>query len=186
MGLNTVMAVLAVASTAMGAFGTIHQGAYQQQQAATQEALARRDAQMAEQNARLAEEEGREARRNAHDDAQRARLEAARMIGQERAASAVAGAQVDTGSALDLNLDIAERGEVDALRRIEQGDQEDYRQRLRAGQYTVQAQNALVRADQASSAAHFGRINTGVSLLSGALQQGKGYVNFLNKKKPRA
>lgn len=81
-------------------------------------------------NAEMAEAEGKEAKKIGYDNAQKARQQAAQLIGQQRSAMASSGAQVDQGAFLDLTLDTAEKGELDALAMNEQGLWADYNKRL--------------------------------------------------------
>lgn len=123
------------------AYSSYQQGVAQQnaaRQQATQAMLqgmmenesAQFQANVATMNAEMAEEEGKEAKKIGYDNAQKARLQAAQMIGGQRSAMAASGAQVDQGAFLDLTLDTAEKGELDALALNEQGLWADYNKRL--------------------------------------------------------
>lgn len=87
----------------------------QSQQAQQQKAVAEYQANVAQKNQELAEEQAAAVKRQGYDDAQRKRLQVAGIIGSQRAAAGASGATVDTGSFLDLNMDTAEKGEIDAL-----------------------------------------------------------------------
>ena len=87
----------------------------QQKQAQQQKATAEYQAKVAEQNQELAQEQAAEVKRQGYDDAQRQRLKAAGMIGTQRAIAGASGITVDTGSNLDLTMETAEKGEIDAL-----------------------------------------------------------------------
>lgn len=136
MAISSTFAAIIAATSLLGAgvsaVGSYQQAQAQQQQAATQAELAQRNAQIAEQNAQAAEEEGREAKKIGYENAVKKRQEAAGIIGAQRAAQAASGATVDVGSALDLNLDTTEKGELDALALREQGLQQDYLKRVDA------------------------------------------------------
>lgn len=93
----------------------------QQKQAQQQRAVAEYQSKVAEQNQELAQEQASAARKEGYDASVQKRQEAARIIGAQRAAAGASGAQVDTGSFLDLNMDTAEKGEMDALALYQQG-----------------------------------------------------------------
>ncbi|MEG2173798.1 MAG: hypothetical protein RRY29_11170 [Desulfovibrionaceae bacterium] len=136
------LAVSAI-GTAASAYSSYQQG-QAQQSAAKQQAdaamiqgmmdneTAQFQAKSAEMNAQMIEDEGKEAKRVGYENAQKKRLEAAGMVGQQRLAAASSGAQVDQGSFLDKQLDTVEKGELDALASNEQGLWEDYNKRLQA------------------------------------------------------
>ncbi len=66
-------------------------------------------------NARVADAQADDAIARGKRDEDRHRRDVGRFIGSQRAALAAAGVDVDVGSALDLQLDTAEQGELDAL-----------------------------------------------------------------------
>ena len=101
-------AVVALAGTAM-------QMSAQQQQAQQQKASAEYSAEVAQRNQDMAQEQAASVKRQGYDDAQRQRLKAAGIIGTQRAIAGASGITADTGSNLDLQMDTAEKGEVDAL-----------------------------------------------------------------------
>lgn len=105
---SAAAAVAALAGTGMSMIG-------QQQQAQQQKASAEYSAKVAEQNQELAQEQAASVKRQGYDDAQRQRLKAAGMIGTQRAIAGASGVTVDTGSNLDLTMETAEKGELDAL-----------------------------------------------------------------------
>lgn len=141
----TVLGYSALAASVLGAVGSAYSSYSQgmaQQNAARQQATqammqgmmenesAQFQANVATMNAEMAEEEGKEAKKIGYDNAQKARRQAAQLIGEQRSAMAASGAQVDQGAFLDLNLDTAEKGELDALALNEQGLWADYGKRL--------------------------------------------------------
>lgn len=105
---SATAAVVALAGTAMTVSA-------QSQQAQQQKAVAEYQANVAQKNQELAEDQAAAVKRQGYDDAQRKRLQVAGIIGSQRAAAGASGATVDTGSFLDLNMDTAEKGEIDAL-----------------------------------------------------------------------
>lgn len=175
-----IMAAAAVASAAMSAVGQIQQGQAQQRQAEFQSKMAARNAQIADQNAQLAEEEGREAKKTAAENSAKKRQEAAQIIGAQRAAVGASGAQVDQGAALDLTLDTAEKGELDALAMIEQGSREDFGKRIDAWNFRNQATGLQLQSSMYKSQ---GQQNTawlsaGSTLLGGISKAGTNYYNM--------
>lgn len=109
---SATAAVLAIAGTV--ASTTMSMQA-QQKQAAQQKASAEYQADIANKNQELAQEQAAAVKRQGYDDAQRQRLKAAGMIGTQRAIAGASGITVDTGSNLDLTMETAEKGELDAL-----------------------------------------------------------------------
>lgn len=87
----------------------------QQRQAQQQKAVAEYQADVAQKNQEMAQEQAADVKRQGDDDAQRQRLKAAGMIGTQRAIAGASGITVDTGSNLDLTMETAEKGELDAL-----------------------------------------------------------------------
>ena len=109
---SATAAVLAIAGTV--ASTTMSMQA-QQKQAAQQKASAEYQADIANKNQELAQEQAAAVKRQGYDEAQRQRLKAAGMIGTQRAIAGASGITVDTGSNLDLTMETAEKGELDAL-----------------------------------------------------------------------
>lgn len=105
---SATAAVVALAGTAMTVSA-------QQQQAQQQKASAEYSAEVAQRNQDMAQEQAASVKRQGYDDAQRQRLKAAGMIGTQRAIAGASGITVDTGSNLDLTMETAEKGELDAL-----------------------------------------------------------------------
>lgn len=109
---SATAAVLAIAGTVTSTAMSMQA---QQKQAAQQKASAEYQAEIANKNQELAQEQAAEVKRQGYDDAQRQRLKAAGMIGTQRAIAGASGITVDTGSNLDLTMETAEKGELDAL-----------------------------------------------------------------------
>ncbi len=95
------MGALAVASTALSAYGAYQQGQYQGQ-------VARNNATMAQYAAQQTTQEGVQ-----REEATRQRT--AQMIGQERAGLSAGGVNANVGSAARLQEDTANLGELDAV-----------------------------------------------------------------------
>lgn len=179
-GTAAVTAIVAVAGAAMSAYGQIQQGQAAQQQAKFQSRMAAYNAQIAGQNAQMAEEEGREAKKTAAENAAKKRQEAAQIIGAQRAAFGASGAQVDQGAALDLTLDTTEKGELDALAMIEQGNREDYGKRVDAWNYRAQGAGQQLQSGMYKSqgSRNTAWLSAGGTLLGGMSQAGSNYYTM--------
>lgn len=178
MGFSAVSAAIALAGTVVSAMSSQQQQQAQAQQQEYQENMLRRNAVIAEQQATVAEEEGRQAKRDAHDAAVRKRQDAARMVAGERAEMAASGAQVDVGSGLDVAQDVAERGEIDAMRLQEEGERENYRQQLRAWNMRNQSQGLASQANMVGSRQNSGTLD----LLGKALGTGERFLKTASRK----
>lgn len=179
-------AVVGIIGALGSAYGSYQSSQAQQRQAEYQSQMAARNAQIAEQNARLAEEQGRQAKKEGYEDKLKKRQEAAGVIGAQRAAQGASGAVVDVGGNLDLNLDTAESGEIDALKLEQQGLDADYQKRLEAWNYREQGTTQASAAKQYSSVA--GGINpwmsAGSTLVGGLVKVGGNYYNMTKGVKP--
>lgn len=141
-----IAGAMALAGTATSMYSANQQAQAQQQQQDYERQMLQRNATIAEQQAKMTEDEGRDAKREAHDEAQRTRLEAARRVSEQRSALSASGAALDEGSTLDMNLDTVERGELDAMRHVEQGERQDYQQRQQAWNLRNQSSALLSKA----------------------------------------
>lgn len=135
------MALGGVALTIMG-IGTAIQtvSSYNQAQAQaanyrTQAAAAEQQAAIASANQRLAEEQASAERKQGYEEMQTKRLEAARIIGQQRAQMGGSGVAVDQGSFLDVLADTASSGEISAINAYNQGIDRAYAQEIEAWNY---------------------------------------------------
>lgn len=175
----TATTIMSVIGVGMSAVGGIQQGQAQQQQAQFQSDMAARNATIAEQNAQLAEEEGRESKKIGYENAVKKRQEAAGIIGGQRAAQAASGVTVDTGSTLDLNLDTAEKGELDAFALQDQGAQQDYLKRVEAWNLREQGTGQQLQSKMYSQASNNSPwLSAGGSLFSGLSQAGSNYYKM--------
>lgn len=205
----TTLGYISLGMSALGVAGSVASSVQQgqaQQAAARQQAdmammqgmmeneSAQFQADVANMNAESAEDEGREAKKAAYDNAQRTRMNAAQIVGQQRSAMAASGAQVDQGANLDLQLDTMEKGELDALAVNESGLWADYNKRLEAANYRAQgvgaatagsmalakggAQSSLFNA-QANS--YMPWLSAGSTLLSGLGSVGMNYLSVRPK-----
>lgn len=154
-----VMAILAVASTAVAAYG-----AYQQGQAA--EATYKSQAQAADYNATIQSQNATVARQQAaaREEAQRRRTR--QILGEQRAAIGQAGIGLG-GSAADVYGQSAANAELDALNIRYEGEL-DARGLLAQSELT----RYEAKADRmnAKSAKRAGYVNTASALLSGGSQ----------------
>lgn len=75
------------------------------------------------------------------------RQEVAGVIASQRAAMGASGAQVDRGSFLDLELDTAEKGEIDALALYQRGLDAAYNTEVQGWNYGQQAKAYEFQAD---------------------------------------
>lgn len=181
-----VIAAASMAGTAMSAYSSYRQGQAQQRQAEFQANMARRNAQIAEQNAELAEDEGRRAKQTGYENAVRKRQEAARIIGSQRAAFGASGAQVDQGAALDLSLDTAEKGELDAFQLMQQGLDTDYNKRIEAWNFREQAtgQQLQGRLYGMQTQGYSPLLSAGGTLLRGVGEAGGNYYKLYGGNQP--
>lgn len=170
-----ISATVALAGAAAGAYGAIQQSQTARQQQEYQSKLAQRQAQIAEQNAQVQEEQARQNRRDGYEAAVQKRQEAARIIGQQRAAAGASGSQVDAGSALDVNLDTAEKGELDAFSQREQGLRAAHNNELSAWSARNSAQSSALQAEYHQQQAATDYLGLTQSLLGSAQKAGRNF-----------
>jgi hypothetical protein len=156
--------VISLVGAAVSAKGQMDQAKAANAQADFQSKVAVNNAATAEMEAKYAEQQGE---RNA--EAQRRRT--AVMIGAQRAKMGASGAVVDAGSFLDLTLDTAKQGELDAMALLEEGQLEAWRARIQGGNF--QAQSKLYGMSKTNP--YIGAAGT---LLQGAGQAGMGYMSM--------
>lgn len=164
----TTLAIAALttslAGTAVSAYG-------QMQQAKAANAQADYQAKVANNNARTAEMEAQYAEQQGQKNAEAQRRRTAIAIGAQRARMGASGAAVDTGSFLDLTLDTAHQGELDALALRNDGKMEAWRARSQGANYTAQSGLYSMSKTNPYLAA------TG-TLLEGAGKAGSGYYTM--------
>lgn len=156
----------------LGGLGLSAVGAAQQSSAAN--AAADAQSKIAANNAVLAENEARYAEGAADKNAQVKRRQTAQLIGTQRAAMGASGAVVDEGSFMDITLDTAEQGELDALALLEEGDRAAWRARGNSANFM--AQSDIYSKSKTSPLASV----TG-SVLSGAGQIGSNWFKMTKK-----
>lgn len=132
---------------------------------------------LTQMNAANAQAEGKEAKQTGEENAALKRQEAAKLIGRQRAAAGASGATVQSGSFMDVYMDTAERGEIDAMALAEEGRRVDYNKRVEAWNYQQQAAGHAEQANAAQQ--NVGYINPWLgaagNLLSGAAQAGSNF-----------
>jgi hypothetical protein len=150
--------------TAVSAYGQYSAAKAANKQADYQAKVAANNAATAEMEAKFAEQQGQ---RNA--EAQRRKT--AIMIGAQRARMGASGAVVDTGSFLDLTLDTARGGELDAMALLNEGKMQAWRSR-------VQGSNLMAQSNLYKSSKTNPFLAAGGTLLEGAGRAGFGYYQM--------
>lgn len=163
--LGTAALVGSLVGTGVTAYGQMQQASAASAQADYQSKVAANNAASAEMEARYAEEQGQ---RNAEEQ----RRKTAVMMGAQRARMGTSGAVADTGSFLDLSLDTARMGELDALALLDEGNLAAWRARTQGANY--KAQSGLY----SMSASNNSWLPAAGTLLSGVGQAGMGYYQL--------
>jgi hypothetical protein len=166
---------LTIASVASSALGLGAQVIGQIQQTNAQNAQAQAQAQIARNNAATAQDEAAYALEQSQKNAAAQRRKTAEVIGAQRAKEGGTGAVVDSGSFMDVTLDTAERGEMDALALLNEGKLAAWRATNQGKLYTAQSQIY----DSAQKSAMLPAAGT---LLAGAGQIGSNYYNMVYRK----
>lgn len=136
--------------------------------AGTQILAGRYNAELAERNADLAEQRAKDATRRGREAEQRHRVDVRRLIGAQRAAFAAQNVELDSGSALDVQMDTAYLGELDALTIRNNAA-------LEAWGYRVQSSNLQAEADRERFSSTTGAAGT---LLTGAADAARTYYQL--------
>lgn len=150
-----VLAATAI-SAVVGAYAT-----YQQSQA--QKSAAEFQSATSKQNAAIAENQARDIEARGADEEAAYRLRLAQLQGQQRVQLAATGADLGSGSFLDIFEDTAGQGTQDALRLRQSTERKAYAQRLEGLGFANQA--SLYRAEAAGISPGF---NAGASLIGGS------------------
>lgn len=156
-------AAVAVVSGVMTAASSVMQGQAAAQQAAYTAQVARNNQIIAERNAQDALKRG-----DIAEDKTRQRT--ASIMGRQRAELAGQGAALDDGSPLDLQMDTAGLGELDALTVRGNAEREAYADRVQGMNYEAQARLADSKTDMLGS-----WLSAGGSILGAAYQGYKGF-----------
>lgn len=146
--LPAIAVAATLASTALGAVGSIQQGKAANAQAAYQAGVARNNQILAERAAKDAEARGRVSALNK-------RNETKQLIGRQRTQLAANGVLVDRGSALDIVADTAKIGETDALTLENNADREAANFRAQGANFQADSELALLRGKSAVNSSYF-------------------------------
>lgn len=130
--LVTAGIVMTVASTAVSTIGAAQQAQAQQAQFEYKAAVDRN-------NALLAQYQAEDAIKRGAQEAETQREKVQQMIGKQRAAFGASGLQVNTGTALLIQEDTAELGELDALTIENNAEREAQALRMRSENFSASA-----------------------------------------------
>jgi len=154
-------------STAIQTVSAYNQAKTQAANYRAQAAAAEQQAAVASANQRLAKEQASAERKQGYEDMQTKRLEAARIIGQQRAQMGGSGVAIDQGSFLDVLADTASSGEISAINAYNQGIDRAYAKEIEAwnyenaaNAYRAQASNYRKAASKTSSGAIWSALGT--------------------------
>jgi len=166
MALGTTLTLMGI-GTAIQTVSSYNQAQAQAANYRSQASAAEQQAAIASANQRLAEEQASAERKQGYEEMQTKRLEAARIIGQQRAQMGGSGVAVDQGSFLDVLADTASSGEISAINAYNQGIDRAYAQELEAwnyenaaNAYRAQASSYRKAARNSSSGAIWGALGT--------------------------
>lgn len=165
----SLMMALAIGSTVVSAAGQI-------QQANAASSAAKYNAQVQDMNAQIAERRAKDAIERGADEEQRKRREVAKLMGQQTVAMAANGVDLSFGSPLDVLVDTATLGELDALTIRSNSYREAYDHRLAAWNQRTGAQMSRAEAKNAKTAGYLGAAGT---VLTGAGNAYKSYKSPL-------
>lgn len=168
---------LTAASTAYQTVSAYNQGQAQAQNYRNQAAAATQQANIASANQRLAESEASAEKKAGYEEMQSKRLQAARVIGQQRAQMGGSGVAVDTGSFLDVNIETAMQGEISAINAYNQGIDRAYTKEIEAWNYANQAAGYQAQAKAYKSAARSAKSSATWNALGTALT---GFASMAN------
>ena len=148
-----LMTMLTIGSTIMGGVGAIQQGQ-------SQAKAARYNAQVADMNARMADRAAKDALERGALEEQKQRQKTAQLMGQQTAAMAANGVDIGFGSPLDLLVDTATLGELDALTIRTSAYREERDIRQQGANYRGQAAMSRAQASSASTGGFLGAMGT--------------------------
>lgn len=157
-----LVTALMIGSTVMGGAGAIQQG-----QATA--ASAKYNAQVADMNAKLSDRAAKDALERGKLEEQKQRQKTQQVLGAQQAGMAANGVDLTFGSPLDLLVDTAVMGEMDALTIRTNSAREERDIRQQGANYRGQA--GMYRA-QASSASSGGFLSAMGTVLGGGAQAG--------------
>lgn len=148
-----------IANAATGLFSAVSGAG----QAGAQNAMLEYNAKVAENNAKIKENEASYARAQAMRNAAENRKKTAALIGAQRAKMGASGAVVGSGSFLDLTMNTAEQGAMDAMALLQEGDLQAWRHEIEAGNFRTQAQGYRGSKANAGSTLAGGLLSTAAS-----------------------
>lgn len=154
--------VLGVVGTAFSVLGSLQQGKAAQAQSNQQAQVARYNSQVAQNNAM-------QARRVAEVEAMEIRQETRRRIGMQMARAAAGGVVTTEGSPLLATLAQASQGELDAQKRLFQGETQAQGQEQQSALDSAQAQAFVSQGKSAMTSAYRSSALTAGRGISGVL-----------------
>lgn len=165
-----LMMALTIGSTLMGAAGQI-------QQAQATAAANKYNAKVADMNAAISERRAKDALERGALAEQQKRRETAALLGKQKAAMAANGVDLTFGSPLDVIVDSATLGELDALTIRSNTYREEYDYRVDAANKRSQATMSRGAASSALTGGYLGAAGT---VLGGAGNAYKNYYQMTN------
>lgn len=158
--------MLMLGSTIMGGIGQMQQG-----KAAA--ASARYNAQVSDMNAKISDRQARDALDRGKLEEQKQRQKNAQILGQQQAGMAANGVDITFGSPMDLLVDTATMGELDALTIRSNSYREERDIRQQGANYRGQAGMQRAQASSASTGGFLGAIGTVLGGGASAFAQAK-------------
>jgi len=168
----STLAAISIATSVAGA-GMTMMG--QQQQAKAQAASANYQAAVARNNQQVAAWQAQDAIDRGKIETDKKRMEAARLIGRQRAAQAGMGVIVDEDSAGDITAETAEFGEWDALNVQANAEREAYQIQVRAQNFGSEAALLNMQASNAMTAGRTAMFGTAIGAASSVSGKWAGY-----------
>jgi len=159
-GLSSILSATTFAVQGVSSFV----GARSQSQAI--ESKSEFDASQQETNSRLAEIRAKDAISRGKKESQQQKLKTKQLIGKQRARLAAQGIEIDSGSALDVQLETAELGAVDAMTIENNAFREATGHRI----------EAIEQKGQAGMTRLSGKEKSRDTLLTGGLQAASGFA----------
>lgn len=148
------------ATTAVMAFGAVVSAYGQYQQGRSAQEAANYNAAVSRNNQKVSMWQAEDARQRGAEEARRQRIKTRGLIGQQKSALASNGIALDVGSPLELLIETAENGELDALTIEANAEREAYGHEVRANNYMAQAGLQDMQGEQAAQAGMFGAGST--------------------------
>lgn len=147
---------LLIAGAVLGAVGSVQQGFAAQQQSEF-------NAQVARNNQVIAQRKADDARTRGIAEERKNQIASDQLLGEQRAAAAAAGVDVNVGSAADLQADTVAFGRLDDLTIRNNAERAALGFEAQGTQFGIEAQAQIAAGKNAATA---GFLNAGSSLLS--------------------